>query len=109
MHQLQAIENHDFFGFNIKETLDDDQLIATQKSPQNLFIFSLYMLNCSYVRILHCCKVVAAVPAFAYFRPTCSTIYFSTLSVGGKKIFTLYTTLSRLLVSHSQICIHSYA
>ena len=43
------------------------------------------MLDCSYVRILQGCKVVATFLAFTYFHPTCSTIYFSTLSVGGEK------------------------
>ena len=72
---------------------------------QILFIFSVYMLGCSPVRVLHGCKVATTVPAFAYFHPTCSEVYFSILSVGGKKFFIRHTPPSRLLlVSPGQIC-----
>lgn len=43
MHLLQAIENHDLFGFNIKETLVDDQLIGNSKvSSKSFYLFILH-------------------------------------------------------------------
>lgn len=74
------------------------------------FIFSVYMLGCSPVRILHGCKVATTVPGFAYFHSTCSAVYFSILSVGGKKsLLVTHLTVDFSLCLLARFASHSHA